>query len=53
MSQKGETLSLLDLPDKEEHQLVNSPRSIECCLSEGVLLTELLFKPLEWYQERF
>jgi hypothetical protein len=42
-------LSLDDLPEKEETQKVNSPRSVEVCMLEGILLSELLYKPLEFY----
>lgn len=39
--------SLSSFPDFERIRVVNTPRSLQACRREGILPTELLYKPLE------
>ena len=45
-------LSLLDLPERPEAPLLLTPRSRNACLSEGVELTDLRYRPLDEFADR-
>jgi len=45
-------ISLANFDEGSPQQVINSPRSLQACKLEGVLPSELVFKPVESFQER-
>jgi len=45
-------VSLANFNENDPKCVINSPRSLQACKSEGVLPQELSFKPIEAFQER-
>jgi len=46
------TISLATFDENNPRIIVNSPRSLQACKTEGVLPHELTFKPIEAFQEK-
>jgi len=44
--------SLANFDEQDPKAFLNSPRSLQACKLEGVLPTELVYKPIEAFQER-
>eukprot|EP00930_Biecheleria_cincta_P100220 TRINITY_DN91846_c0_g1_i1.p1 TRINITY_DN91846_c0_g1~~TRINITY_DN91846_c0_g1_i1.p1 ORF type:complete len:519 (+),score=199.39 TRINITY_DN91846_c0_g1_i1:130-1686(+) len=44
--------SLASFDEQNPKAVINSPRSLQACKSEGVLPQELIYKPLEAFQEK-
>lgn len=44
--------SLATFDESDEKMLINSPRSLQACKSEGVLPQELIFRPIAAFQEK-
>mmetsp|Transcript_149937 Transcript_149937/g.462865 ORF Transcript_149937/g.462865 Transcript_149937/m.462865 type:complete len:524 (+) Transcript_149937:143-1714(+) len=44
--------SLISFDESNPKAVINSPRSLQACKQEGVLPAELVFKPIEAFQER-
>lgn len=45
-------ISLNELPDQPDRSIVLSPRSRQACASEGVDLSELVYRPIEEFADR-
>lgn len=45
-------VSLATFDENNPQQVINSPRSLQACKLEGVLPSELIYKPVEAFQER-
>jgi len=46
-------VSIDDFDPLEQHKKPNSPRTVEACRLEGIKPKELLYKPLDWYKQRY
>jgi hypothetical protein len=45
-------LSLTDLPEKPDNSILLTPRSRQACMSEGIEISELVFRPIEDFADR-
>jgi len=51
MTGKGQT-SLATFDENDAKMMIQSPRSLQACKSEGILPAELVFRPIEAFQEK-
>lgn len=48
----AEPSSLANFDENNPRAIINSPRSLQACKTEGVLARDLVFKPIEAFQEK-